>query len=152
MGNASRSAHRPSPWARRVLIAGYYVWLPLVYVAVYIPLIVPRLTAWPKIPTVVLVLTLGPFVAVCTAVGAVLSHRQILSHGVAVALVLQLTESLGGLLHAPGMGENWAESDPTFFWLVLLPVKVLILIILAEAGHVVLTIARRCTSRSRVPL
>src|SRR5256885_3465722 len=92
------------PLMRRALLAAYYLWLPLVYVAVYIPLIVPRLSAWLRIPPIVLVLTLGPFIVVSVAVGAILSHRHILAHGILVGLVLQLTELVGGLLHTPGIG------------------------------------------------
>ena len=124
----------------------YYLWVPAVYLAVYVPVIVPRLAGWNRIPTAVLALALGPFLAICVAVGAVARHRHIAVHGALVAAVLQLGEFIGVLLRAPGMGKSWVDSDPTLFWLVLFPLKVAILIGLSEVGHVLAATLRRSAS------
>jgi len=68
-----------------VIVAAYLYW-PVIYLAVYLPFIVPRLPAWDHVPAVVVATILGGYVVVLLAAGRSLDHRRIALHAIGIAL------------------------------------------------------------------
>lgn len=117
------------------MLVSYYAWWPIVYLAIYLPFVVPRLGLWNRIPVSILVGTMGAFVLLGVCAGALLNQRWILVHAFGVAAFLQVCEAIAARYDAPGLANGWSVESPAVFWVVLFPVKILGLIVVFETGR-----------------
>jgi hypothetical protein len=84
-----------------VIVAAYLYW-PVMYVAVYRPFILPRLSSWSHIPVTLVAALIVGYIAVLLAAGRRREHARIVLHALGIAVVVEAFLLLVGWLQAPG--------------------------------------------------
>jgi len=127
-------------------ILGYAYW-PLLYFAVYLPFIVPRLDQWKYIPFWIPGLEIIGFIVVLAALGMSSSHKSILFHAFGISLFLQVSIFAMSRLHMPSFLKSFEGG---FLPDAILPVLLLgtIIAVLGEAGHFVVALKRRTFNKT----
>jgi hypothetical protein len=125
------------------MVAAYLYW-PTIYLAVYLPFIVPRLPTWDHVPGGVIAAILASYLALLLAAGRGRDHRRIAVHALGIAVSVDAFSLLVAWLRTPGFGKTLASGfDP---WEALVTVlHALVVLVALEAGRVLgrLASARR---------
>jgi hypothetical protein len=107
-----------------------YIYWPLLYAAIYLPLIIPRLAEWKRIPLwIFLAVSLG-FVVLLTRMGAKLKTKGNAFHAVGITVFLSLFIFAAARLSLLGF-----RKPGTFNALASL-LSVLVIFTLLEAGRI----------------
>jgi hypothetical protein len=123
-----------------LIVAGYLYW-PVMYVAIYRPFILPRLSSWSHIPlTIVAALALG-YIALLLAAGRRQKHARIVLHALGIAVVTEAFLLLVGWLQAPGFVKALEMAfDP---WEALVTaVHAIVVLACLEAGRALVHAAK----------
>jgi hypothetical protein len=116
-----------------VIVTAYLYW-PVVYFAVYLPFILPRLPAWDHIPAAIVAAVLGGYVTVLVAAGRALDHRRIVLHTVGIAVSIYAFSLVMASLSAPAFLKAFEGGfDP---WDVLATAAhAVVVLVFLEAGR-----------------
>ncbi|OGX33584.1 MAG: hypothetical protein A3I43_01305 [Omnitrophica WOR_2 bacterium RIFCSPLOWO2_02_FULL_50_19] len=125
-------------------ILGYVYW-PLLYFAVYLPVIVPRLDQWHHIPSWFTWSVLLGFVVVLGALGVKTSHKAIALHAFGIACFLQGFIFAMSRLNMPSFLKSYEAG---FLPDAILPIFIVatIIAVLAEVGHSVVILKGRASN------
>ena len=111
---------------------------------IYWLLIVPRLEAMPKAPTLCWLGIATPFLLCSLVVGALSrSIREITVIAVAGGLGALLWHYLAVITHQPGYQKSWAIEGPIDFWTIGLFARVMQCAVPLCVGHVMRIVTRR---------
>jgi hypothetical protein len=115
-----------------VIVAAYLYW-PVIYLAVYLPFIVPRLPAWDHVPAAIVATILGGYVAVLLAAGRSLEHRRVVLHAIGIAVSVDAFSRVISALRTPAFARTFDGVDP---WDALaMAVHALMVVACLEAGR-----------------
>jgi hypothetical protein len=115
-----------------VIVAAYLYW-PVIYLAVYLPFIVPRLPAWDHVPAAIVATILGGYVALLLAAGRSLAHRRIALHAIGIAVSVDAFSRVMSALRTPAFARTFDGFDP---WDALaMVVHALMVLACLEAGR-----------------
>ncbi len=123
------------------IILGYVYW-PLLYFAVYLPVIVPRLDQWHRIPILITWIVFLGFIVVLGALGFKTSHKAIVLHAFGIAC---FTEGFFFAMSAFSMPAFLKSYEAGFLPDAMLdiPITAIIITVLAEAGHYIAILRER---------
>jgi hypothetical protein len=94
------------------VIAAAYLYWPVIYLAVYLPFIVPRLPSWDHVPAAVVATILGGYVAVLLAAGRALDHRRIVGHAIGIAVSVDAFSLVMSALRTRAFAKAFEGFDP----------------------------------------
>ena len=95
-----------------MIVAAYLYW-PVIYLAVYRPLIVPRLPTWDHVPAVLVAAVVGGYMALLLAAGPRRAHRWIALHALGIAVTVEAFSLLVAWVQTPGFATTLATGlDP----------------------------------------
>jgi hypothetical protein len=122
-----------------VIVAAYLYW-PVIYLVVYRPFILPRLSSWSHVPLTLVAVVAGGYVALLLAAGRRRTHRAIALHALGIALWVEGLSLLIAWLQTPGFGRMLASFDP---WEVLVTaVHAIVVLACLEAGRALTRVAK----------
>jgi hypothetical protein len=123
------------------VILAAYVYQPVLYFAVYLPFIVPRLPGWTHIPLPIHVAVIGGYLAVLLVAGRSLDHRRIALHALGIEASNGVFTFLMARLQMPAFLKSYeAYDNPWTAAAVLWEVSEIVGVVLAtmavlEAGR-----------------
>ena len=123
-----------------MIIAAYLYW-PLIYLLVYRPFILPRLSSWDHVPLTLAAAVLAGYVALLLAAGRRRTHGAIALHALGIPLAVEALSLLVGWLQSPRFGKTLASGvDP---WEVLVTAAhALVVLACLEAGRALVRAAK----------
>jgi hypothetical protein len=124
-----------------MLIVAAYLYWPVMYVVLYRPFILPRLSSWSHVPlTLVGAVVLG-YIALLLAAGRRQEHARIMLHALGIAVVVEAFLLLVGWLQAPGFVKAVEMAfDP---WEALVTaVHAIVVLACLEAGRALVRAAK----------
>ena len=116
------------------MIVAAYVYWPAIYLAVYVPFVVPRLPTWNHVPTPFFLAIVGVYIVVLLLAGRSLGHGWIALHAIGIALSADAFALVVSWLRAPGFRKAFQVGlDP---WDVLATAAhAIIVVIFLEGGR-----------------
>jgi hypothetical protein len=123
-----------------VIVVAYLYW-PVVYLLVYRPFILPRLSSWDHVPLTLVGVVVGGYVALLVAAGRRQRHARIVLHALGIAAVVEAFLLLVGWLQAPGFVKaSEMALDP---WEALVTaVHAIVVLACLEAGRALARVAK----------
>ena len=123
-----------------MIVAAYLYW-PVIYLLVYRPFILPRLSSWDHVPLTLVAVVAGGYVALLLAAGRRRTHGAIALHALGIALTVEALSLLFAWLQTPGFRKIFASGfDP---WEVLVTaVHAIVVLGCLEAGRALTRVAK----------
>ena len=95
-----------------MIVAAYLYW-PALYLAVYLPFIMPRLPEWDHVPVAFVGTILGGYVVLLVAAGRALDHRRIALHAIGIAVSVDAFALVMSALRTPAFFKTFEGGfDP----------------------------------------
>ena len=95
-----------------MMIVAYLYW-PVIYLIVYRPFILPRLSSWDHVPLTLLGAIAIGYLAVLVAAGRRRTHRAIALNALGIALAVEALSLLVAWVQTPAVGRIFASGfDP----------------------------------------
>ena len=95
-----------------MIVAAYLYW-PGLYLAVYLPFIMPRLPEWDHIPVAIVATILGGYVVLLVAAGRGRDHRRIVLHAIGIAVSVDVFSLVVSALRTPAFRKTFEGGfDP----------------------------------------
>jgi hypothetical protein len=116
---------------RAAIVFLAYAYWPLLYFVVYLPLIVPKLAQWKRIPLWIFLASVFGFVALLAGVGATHKTKVNLFHAIGVTVFLHLFLFILRGLSLPGF-----RNTAGYFDVLTILLPMLIVFVLLESGRI----------------
>jgi hypothetical protein len=120
-----------------------YIYWPLLYIAIYLPFIIPRLVEWKRVPLwILLAVSLG-FAVLLAGMGTRYKTKANAFHAIGITVLLSLFMFMAASLSWPGFKKPGSGS----FNALASSLSVLIIFALLETGRIVATRTARDRER-----
>jgi hypothetical protein len=123
-----------------MIVAAYLYW-PVMYVAVYRPFILPRLSSWSHVPLTLVAAVVAGYIVVLLAAGRRQEHARIVLHALGIAVVVEAFLLLVGWLQVPSFVKALEMAFDPWEALVTAAHMVVVLACL-EAGRALAGVAK----------